>query len=169
MILAFFMTMFALADPGTALARCSVRELRQWPDRRWRVERIEQKVDSATRIVRVRAVSADSLAATVTFQPIEWLRGTAASTLALPGVAVERDDLNAGPVPYQMVRSAGQRGDCFAREYRLGAEYLLLLSDREGRHPLQWWPLGPVNEQLRGDDDPWLAWVRSRVAGRRAR
>lgn len=147
---------------------CSVRELKQSPGYRWRTERIAQMVDSATRIVRARAISADSLSQTVTFESIEWLRGVKENpiTFKLDGYAVEFDDVNDATVPYQMVRLAGQRGDCFAREYRLGAEYLLLLQDRPRANMIQWWPLAPVNEQLRGEDDPWLAWVRDRAATR---
>jgi hypothetical protein len=162
----FTMASLAVAQPTPPSPACSIGELRQSPGYRWRVERIEEMVDSATRIVRVRAVAADSLARTVTFQPLEWLRGASVLTVSLPGIAVERDDLNSGSVPYQIVRSAGQRGDCFAQEYRLGAQYLLLLRDQAGGNPIQWWPLAPVNEQLRGDDDAWLAWVRRRVAHR---
>jgi hypothetical protein len=77
---------------------------------------------------------------------------------------VARDDFNSGTVPYQMVRSAGQRGDCHAREYRAEAEYLLLLQQLgvEGLSA-HWKPLAPFNEQLRGPDDPWLIWVREVV------
>ena len=169
MIAALFTTAWlTVAHPAPLLA-CSIGELRQSPGYRWLVERIEEMVDSASRIVRARAVTVDSVARTVTFQPLEWLRGPTARTVSLPGTAVERDDLNAGPVLYQIVRSAGQRGDCFAQEYRLGAQYLLLLRDQAGRNPIQWWPLAPVNEQLRGDDDPWLAWVRRRAVNRPSR
>ena len=167
MIITVFTTAFlAVAHPAPPLPACSIGELRQSPGYRWRVERIEELVDSASRIVRAKAVTVDLLVRTVTFQPVEWIRGARAPTVSLPGIAVERDDLNGGPVPYQIVRSAGQRGDCFAQEYRLGAEYLLLLRDQAGRNAIQWWPLAPVNEQLRGDDDPWLAWVRRRAANR---
>jgi hypothetical protein len=147
---------------------CSIVELRQSPGYRWRVERIADMVDGASRIVRVKAITADSTAHTVTFEPLEWIRDMTphAGTMTLPGVAVDHDDLNDGPVPYQMVRSAGQRGDCFAEEYRLGAQYLLLLQDGTRWGPIHWWPLAPVNEQLRGDDDPWLAWVRERATKR---
>jgi hypothetical protein len=162
----FTIAVLAAANPAPRAAVCSVGELRQSPGYRWRVERIEELVDSASRVVRATAVAADSVAGIVRFQPVEWLRGAPAPAVSLPGIAVDRDDLNGGPVPYQLVRSAGQRGDCFAQEYRLGAQYLLLLRDQAGRNPIQWWPLAPVNEQLRGDDDPWLAWVRRRVAAR---
>ena len=157
----------ALGHPAPPLPACSIGELRQSPGYRWRVERIEEMVDSATRIVRATAVAADSVARTVSFQPAEWIRGAAGpAAVTLPGFAVDRDDLNGSPVPYQMVRSAGQRGDCFAQEYRIGAQYLLLLRDGAGRNAIQWWPLAPVNEQLRGADDPWLSWVRQRAAKR---
>ena len=59
-------------------------------------------------------------------------------------------------------------GSCIAEEYRLGARYLLLLRDNTGFSPIFWWPLGPVNEQLRGDKDLWLLWVRAHVAARKA-
>jgi hypothetical protein len=54
--------------------RCSVRDLRESPDYMWRLERVEANVDSATRIVRVRAVRADSAAHTVSFEPLDWIR-----------------------------------------------------------------------------------------------
>jgi hypothetical protein len=155
----------SLPAAPTSPLMCSVGELRGSPGYRWPVERVEAMVDSASRIVRVRAMSADPLAGTVTFQPLEWVRGgDGLGALTLAGRAVDRDDMNAGPVPYQMVRSAGQRGDCFAQEYRIGAQYLLLLADRAGANPIQWWPLGPVNEQLLRERDPWLIWVRQRAA-----
>ena len=150
--------------PAVPLAPpCSVVELRHSPNYAWSVARIAQMVDSASRIVRVRATRADSVAQTVTFEPIEWIRGADAREITLYGIAVERDDFNTTPVPYGMVRPAGQRGDCFAREYRLGAQYLLLLQDRPRPNRIQWWPLAPLNEQLRGDDDPWLVWVRTQA------
>jgi hypothetical protein len=86
------------------------------------------------------------------------------SGISFSGVLVEQEDLRDGPIPYQMVRPAGQRGNCFATEYRPGAEYLLLLSrsDRAGLTPY-WAPLAPLNEQIRGPDDPWVAWVREQL------
>jgi len=149
---------FVLVSAVAAPVRlCSVGELRQSPDYRWRVERVATKVDSATQIVRARAVDADSAKRIVTFEPLEWIRGAPPSPrpIVLPGVAVARSDFNDLPVPYQMVRPAGRRGDCYALEYRLGREYLLLLRDGQARSPIAWWPLGPVNEELRGENDPW--------------
>jgi len=149
----------------TPPVRCSVMELGHSPSYVWPIRRVADRVDSAPRIVRVVAVSADARAHTVTFRALEWLKGrpTNGDTLSLPGVSVLLDDFNRRPVPYQLVRSAGTRGSCFANEYRVGGEYLLLLQDAPRSNALYPWPLGPVNEQLRGDDDPWLTWVRERL------
>jgi hypothetical protein len=102
--------------------------------------------------------------AVVRFTPIEWLRGSvAADSLAFPGQFVDRDDFNSRSVPYQIVRRSGQRGLCFAMEYRQGAEYLLLLRRASTGLSIRWMPLAPLNEQVRGHDDPWVNWVRERV------
>lgn len=153
---------------------CSVGELRASPGYRYRVDRIRQFVDSAEVIVRAKALGAshDSLPfsgaapAWVRFEVLERLRGPDSLTqLNLRGFLVPRDDFNDGTVPYTMVRSSGQRGDCYAREYQAGAEYLLILrAGGVGLSP-QWKPLAPFNEQVRGVDDPWVVWVRT-VAGR---
>ena len=168
------------ARHAVATARCSVSELRRSPGYQYRVERVGEFVDSATVIVRVVAEGADSLrfsrspsaaqpestvvVSAVRFRVVESLRGEVpGSRLTLPGRLVERDDYNPLPVPYTMVRRAGQHGDCWAREYRTGATYLLLLRERAGQLSPHWMPLAPLNEQLRDADDPWLAWVRARV------
>ena len=140
----------AVAAPRTL---CSVAEFRDSPGYQWRIERVAAMVDSARQIVRVRAVRADSASRTVSFEPLEWIRGKPASpaTIVLPGVSVWWDDFNDLPVPCQLVRPAGRRGNCVATEYRVGSQYLLLLRLGAGRSPISWWPLGPVNEQLHGD------------------
>ena len=158
-----------LGAPAHLASFCSVDGVSESSGYEWRVERVAAEVDSASEIVRVRAIRADSAGHTITFEPIEWLRGrpAAADSIVLPGVAVETDDYNDLPVPYQMVRPSGRRGSCFTQEYRLGGQYLLLFkSGGPAPNSLFWWPLGPVNEQLRGDNDTWLTWVRGRVARR---
>lgn len=161
-------TLAVLGNFGSA-APCSVRDLQESPDYMWRIERVEANVDSATRIVRVRAVRADSAGHTISFEPEEWIRGAASPELiVLPGIAVDEDDFNTHAVPYRTVRPSGQRGSCGTEEYRIGAQYLLLFRDGTGFSPLYWWPLGPVNEQLRGENDLWLVWVRARVATRKS-
>jgi hypothetical protein len=167
--------------PEGGSGACSVMELRNSLGYRYPVKRIEEFVDGATVVVRARAERLDSLVLNrpatasrpettytvpaIRFTVLETLRGTVPDEgLALVGTLVDRDDFNPLPVPYQMVRMAGQRGDCFASEYREDGEYLLLL--REGWYGLttRWAALAPLNEQLRGSNDPWLDCVRARLA-----
>jgi hypothetical protein len=100
----------------------------------------------------------------VRFDVTEVLRGSAAfAQLTLPGYLSERDDFNDQAVPYTFVRPNGRGGSCFANTYRSGAQFLLFLKQRNGRLTVNWYALGPVNEQLRSENDPWLRWVRQRI------
>ena len=161
---------YALAP--TLPERCSVGELRHQPSGyQYRVERIADFVDSAEVIVHVQAVDSTDVDAwpghispAVRFRILAKLRGAARdSTIVLPGRFVDVDDFNPLPVPYQMVRPSGQRGDCYAKEYRRNREYLLLLRAERGRLTAQWKPLAPLNEQVQGTSDEWLRWVRAVV------
>lgn len=171
MLLAVAMSLLSLY---TAPVPCSVEELRQSPDYRYRIERIQEFLDSAAVIVRAVAVGPADVADSgrtrnnptiISFVIQESLRGAELSdTLLLPGVVVDRDDFNTGTVPYTLVRPSGQRGSCYTLEYRQGAEYLLVLREsRRGLTPY-WKPLAPFNEQIHGPDDPWATWVRQQVA-----
>jgi hypothetical protein len=103
----------------------------------------------------------------IRFEVLESLKGQSPGrTLSFEGQWSQRDDRNDRPVPYNFVRPEGRGGDCFARRYKQGAEYLLLLRDRGGRLTPYWAPLGPTNEQLFGDDDKWLAWIRQQLRER---
>jgi hypothetical protein len=164
--------------PSAGAAMCSIRELRNSPGYQWSAERIAHFVDSADVIVRVRAVARDSLQLTsshgtawwpaVRFETLESIRDSIPNgRLVLYGELVDRDDFNTLPIPYRMVRRAGQRGDCFATEYRAGAEYLLLLKRVRTTFTAQWKGLAPVNEQVRGADDPWVRWVSDRASSRK--
>jgi hypothetical protein len=64
-----------------------------------------------------------------------------------------------------IVRQSGREGSCHAHDYRPSAECLLVLRKATGDFSwtTRWYPLGPVNEQLRGVDDPWLLWARDRL------
>jgi hypothetical protein len=106
----------------------------------------------------------------VRFKIVEVVKGDGLSSeVVLPGYLVDRDDFNDVKVPYSFVRPGGRSGSCFANSYRTGSEYLLMLKRRaDGMYTVNWYALGPVNEQLRPNDDPWLAWVRERVRRRRA-
>jgi hypothetical protein len=100
-------------------------------------------------------------ASSVRFKVLEVLRGNDQRTeLALPGYLSERDDFNDHQPPYTFVRPNGRAGSCFANTYRTGAQFLLFLKSRDGNYTVNWYALGPVNEQLRSEHDPWLVWAR---------
>ncbi len=91
--------------------------------------------------------------------------------LEISGVLSEQDDPNDRPAPYDFVRRSGRRGNCFALDYRRGAEYLLFLtrgfrpsSARRDDFTPYWAPLAATNEQLFGTDDPWVIWVRKSLS-----
>jgi hypothetical protein len=95
--------------------------------------------------------------------------------LEFNGHLEQKDDPNDRPVPFDFIRPGGRSGNCFALGYRQGAEYLLLL--RRGDHQSfaqpndltpYWTPLAPTNEQLFGDEDPWLRWVSAEIKNRSA-
>ena len=138
--------------------------------------RPEQIVAKATWVVRVKAVEyaeppADEhirttgrAEAVVRFQVVEVLKGKGLTgDLELNGYLENRDDFNDRPVPYDFIRPGGRWGSCHANRYRAGAEYLLLLQKGEHGPTPDWSALSPTNEQLRGEDDEWLLWVRQRL------
>ena len=114
------------------------------------------------------------MATEVHFTVLEVLRGAPPAELTFTGELVDRDDYNERAVPYRMVRPSGQRGSCIAYEYKVGAEYLLILRTAPHVIPLiaeaeasrlnpYWAPLAPLNEQIRGGGDPWVRWVKSNI------
>ena len=104
----------------------------------------------------------------VRFKAIEALRGIVPADFVLPGYLVENDDFNDQPPPYNFVRPGGRSGSCFANSYRSGAQFLLFLKKLpSGDLTVNWYGLGPVNEQLHSEQDPWLLWVREQVSLRR--
>lgn len=84
-------------------------------------------------------------------------------TLRIGGFETGHDDFNSDTVPYTRVRSQGLLGGCVASTYVLGGQYLLLLRREHGELTPYWAALEPVNEQVRGSDDPWVQWVRRAV------
>jgi len=95
----------------------------------------------------------------IEFAVHETLKGPPRALLEVPGAFADHDDFNERPVPYTWVRGDGTRGSCFATTYKQGASYLLMLQHGH----VYWAALMPVNEQVRGPDDAWVAWVRNRV------
>lgn len=97
----------------------------------------------------------------VRFSVLSVVKGSAQlAQLNVAGVLVDKNDPNDMPVPYDIVRPAGRHGDCFAKQYRGGAEYLFFIKSGTP----YWSVLAPTNEQIRGESDPWLVWVKNAVA-----
>jgi hypothetical protein len=98
----------------------------------------------------------------IRFKILEVIRGKLPTDyVVLPGLMVATDDFNDHASPYTLVRPDGRHGNCFATSYRSGGQFLLILKkNRDGEFTVYWYALGPVNEQLRSADDPWLLWVR---------
>lgn len=101
----------------------------------------------------------------VRFEVREVIRGTdVKAELILAGYLTDRDDFNDHEAPYRFVRPNGRSGSCYANTYRSGAEFLLMLKKRpSGDYTVNWYALGPVNEQLRSESDSWLLWVRQQA------
>ena len=134
-----------------------------------------EMVNAADAIVRARAVeyavspngalwTTGTPDSKIRFQVIETIRGPVPSDLILPGYLVDRDDFNDHQPPYKFVRPNGRAGSCFANSYRSGGQFLLFLKKtKSGEFTVNWYALGPVNEQLHSDEDPWLVWVREQA------
>lgn len=142
----------------------------------------EEVVDGAETIVRAIAVeyavspsdprmwTTGEPDSRVRFRVIEVVKGVLVSgEVVLPGYLTDRDDFNDHKPPYKFVRPGGRAGSCFANSYRKGAEFLLMLTGgHAGNYTVNWYALGPVNEQLESVDDAWLLWVRQQVKRHRA-
>jgi hypothetical protein len=125
---------------------------------------VAEAVDTARVVVRSRAESflPNSY---LRFKVLEVLKGSLKdSVIELPGKLVESDEYNSLPVPYRWARTSALQGSCVTHEYKRGARYLLMLSELGDGELVPWAPLMPVNEQLSGPADPWLAWVRREIA-----
>lgn len=149
--------------------RCSIESTdgSQW---RPSVARTITLVHRAEFIVLATAIRVDTLvypnrtrAPAVAFRVTEVLAGgdSLPPELVFSGYSSDEDDFNSATVPYATVRPSGQRGSCFALAYRLEATYLFLLRRDSDLLTPYWAPLAPVNEQVRGPDDPWVTWVRA--------
>jgi hypothetical protein len=100
----------------------------------------------------------------IRFKVVETLRGGLLTEVILPGYLSDGDDFNDHTPPYRFVRPGGRSGSCFANTYRNGAQFLLFLQkNRSGALTVDWYALGPVNEQLHSWNDPWLLWTRNEV------
>jgi hypothetical protein len=102
----------------------------------------------------------------IRFRLLENIR-SAAPDLLLKGRLVDADDWNDKPAPYDFVRPSGRGGSCYTNQYRASADYLLFLKRTKDGYTTAWYPLGPVNEQLRSDKDPWLLWTKEQERKRK--
>jgi hypothetical protein len=101
---------------------------------------------------------------TIRFKVLEVIRGRVSSQLILPGYLVDHDDYNDQVSPYNFVRPNGRSGSCFANSYRSGGQFLLILKKKKpAGYAVNWYALGPTNEQLHSTNDPWLLWVREQA------
>jgi len=98
----------------------------------------------------------------IRFKVLEVIRGRGIQNeIILPGYLSNQDDFNDQASPYSFVRPNGRSGSCFANTYRTEAQFLLVLKkSKDGDYTVNWYALGPVNEQLQSENDPWLLWVR---------
>lgn len=101
---------------------------------------------------------------TVEFRIEETLRGKdVPEGIVLNGYLSDKDDFNELLVPYMFVRPNGRSGSCFANTYKEGGQFLLFLKKTKDLYTPNISGLGPTNEQLHSDQDPWLAWVRDHL------
>jgi hypothetical protein len=176
MILSTILAALSLSGPVEPIvtseaALCRVRQLVENPDGyRWPVTDVERFVDEADVILLAVAVGVEdgarpaAMGSKVRFRTKQVLSGELEiGDLVFSGDIVEHSDFNHESVPYQMVRPSGQRGECYASEYRIDGEYLFLLKENQGVLTPYWAPLAPTNEEIRGQQDPWVTWVRNRL------
>lgn len=130
-------------------------------------------VKSAEMVLLVRADSAVRVPGPPAFELRDSVRFTVPEVIDSAGSAVPRPiavigrlsnapDFNRGQLPYRWTRPDGMSGMCYAYSYQRGGTFLLLLK-RMATGALTPYCAGlqPVNEQVRGPDDPWVAWVRA--------
>lgn len=130
-------------------------------------------VRNADVIVRVRASAVSDAPGTsstrmgaeslVHLSVLEQLKGEALFAIPVAGTLSDRPDVNDKPVPYGMVRRGGLGGGCYAHNYQQSGEYLLLLKKVDGKLTPYWAALSATNEQINGEHDPWVAWVRRQL------
>jgi hypothetical protein len=119
-------------------------------------------------IVRARAVEysvppdRDTGLGAVRFEIAEVLKGSLEPrALDLPGQLERYDGPNEDPPPHDFVRLGGRHGNCYARDYRKGQEYLLFMQRRSGYWTANWSPLAATNEEASA---AWVAWTKEAIS-----
>ena len=132
------------------------------------VQRSEAIVQATALGYAPRRADGDTVTTYVSFAVRDVLKGDAVpDTLVFYGTLEDRDSFHPAdqPVPY-LESYRWFSGSCHSTTYRPGGEYLLLLgsSERMGESNPYWVWLAPTNEQIRGPDDVWVAWVRQVIS-----
>jgi hypothetical protein len=157
---------------------CSVRASAPDAPKPGQVAWVLGSVYGAHAIVRARAERVDSsyaapfplnrFAVGVSFRVLDVVAADSVppASFTFPGRLSDKDEFPQGPVPYLWPSRDGPNGACYAYNYRLGGEYLFMLSKLNGEWTSQTTPDAPLNEQIRGATDPWVEWVRAERAKR---
>jgi hypothetical protein len=76
------------------------------------------------------------------------------------GLPIESGRIQRPPPAIHVRPAPWSIGELLREHYRRGAQFLLVLKKgTDGEYTVNWYALGPVNEQLRSEDDAWLLWV----------
>lgn len=106
---------------------------------------------------------AETSIAIIELEVIETLKGKPPSgRLRVAGKIVEQTARHYGEVPYRAARRSAD-APCFAYDYSMGKDYVLFIAGGI----LYYAPLAPLNEEITGNDDPWLKWVRAEIERRK--
>ena len=138
------------------------------------IRRTTQMVSGADLILRVTAVdysvppdpsakrSAPSKSR-VLFSVEEVVKGRYTDPeIVLTGILTQIDEWNTGQAPYVNPRPSAD-ASCYSNSYRSGGQFLLMLKRSGKDYSVEWFPLGPVNEQVHPLEDPWVIWVRNQI------
>jgi hypothetical protein len=122
---------------------------------------ITQKAEVIIRAQVVAYNKGEEFGGKVEFKVLEVLKGKLKQEkVAFPGQTENYYGPNDGKPPYASVRPGGRQGSCFAEDYKMNAEFLLFLRNDSP----YWSPLAPTNEEVSGEDDPWVWWVKGYVS-----
>jgi ankyrin repeat protein len=97
----------------------------------------------------------------IEMQVLEIVKGDfKTKTVTIFGVTARYYGHNDGAPPYDIVRPGGRGGSCHADDYKPGGQFLLFLKGGD----VYWAALAATNEEVSGPNDPWVVWVRERLA-----
>lgn len=94
----------------------------------------------------------------IRFEVEDVIKGKIAvgSQIDLEGRLADKDDFNESNVPYRNARKSPD-------SYVPHAEYLLMLRESGNGYNVWWGAPSASNEQIHGENDPWVRWVNHEV------